>query len=151
MTAQDTDYLFKDLLNAVYWFDESLQLHNQAAGYPAMSRSKSLIMLSIAEGMERPIQIAEKIGLTRQGVHLALKELEADGLVSIEDDPHDRRAKRVFFSEDDKRDGMRLFARDALRRIEDVLAQRVGQGNFETFRKVLQADWGDYVSPETTR
>ena len=150
MAYENTDYIFKDLLNAVYWFDESLQLHHRLAGYPEMSRTKSLIMLTVAEGMERPIQIAEKIGLTRQAVHLAIKELEAEGLVSIEDDPDDRRAKRVFFSEDDKRDEMRMFARDALHRIEDVLAKRIGKKKFDTFHRVLQTDWGEHVGPDST-
>lgn len=149
VSRPDRDFIFKDLLDAVYWFDESLQRQNKAAGYPEMSRSKSLIMLSIAQGMQRPIQIAEKIGLTRQAVHFALKELQDEGLISMEDDPDDKRAKRVFFSEDDKREEMRLFSIEALARIEAVLAERVGRRNFEIFRNVLQADWGDYVTPET--
>lgn len=143
------DFIWKDLLDAVYWFDESLQLHHKAAGYPAMSRTKSLILLTIAQGLERPPQIADKLGLTRQGVHLALKELAAEGLISMEDDPNDRRAKRVFFSEDDKREEMRVFATEALRRIERVLSERVGEEQFETFRQVLQRDWGDVVAPDT--
>jgi len=110
--------------------------------------SVSLIILSIAQGIERPTQIAEQLGLTRQGVHLAIKDLEAEGLISIDDDPTDRRAKRVFFSKDDQRDEMRRFAAAALRRIEDELATRVGRENFETFRQVLKMDWGDVVSPE---
>lgn len=147
--SANADFIFKDLLRAVYWFDESLQAHIKASGYPPMSRTKSLIMLNIAEGYERPIQIAERVGLTRQAVHLALKELEIDGFVSIGDDPDDRRAKRVFFSQDDQRDELRRFAREALARIEDVLAQRVGKKNFEVFRKVLVSDWGSHITPET--
>ncbi len=140
--------IWRELLQAVYWFDESLQLHVKHAGYPPMNRTQSLILLSIAQGYERPIQIAEQLGLTRQGVHLALKELQAEGLISIADDPSDRRAKRVFFSRNDERDEMRQFATEALKRIEKVLAKRVGPRNFDTFRKVLQMDWGDVVDPD---
>lgn len=140
--------IWRELLQAVYWFDESLQLHVKEAGYPPMNRTKSLILLSIAQGYERPIQIAEQLGLTRQGVHLAIKELESEGLISIADDPEDRRAKRVFFSRDDERDEMRWFATKALQHIEDKLAARVGKKDFETFRRVLQMDWGDVISPE---
>lgn len=145
------DYIWKDLLQAVYWFDESLQQHHRDAGFPEMSRTKSLILLSITDGIERPIAIAERLGLTRQAVHLALKELERDGLISMEADPNDSRAKRVFFSEDDKRKEMRKFARHTLYRIEEILAKRVGKKNFDTFRAVLQADWGDSITPETKK
>lgn len=141
--------IWRELLQAVYWFDESLQLHVKQAGYPAINRTQSLILLSIAQGIERPIQIAEQLGLTRQGVHLAIKELHAVGLISIEDDPNDRRAKRVFFSRDDERDEMRWFATKALERIEKILSKRVGARNFDTFRKVLQMDWGDVVGPDS--
>lgn len=144
------DFIFKEFLQAIWWFDESLQLHLKAAGFPQMSRSKSLILLAIAEGYERPNQIANKLGLTRQGVHVAIGELEKSGLLSIEDDPADRRAKRVLFSKEDERDEMRRFARDTLLKIETVLAKRVGERNFEIFRSVLRADWGPVVEPTDT-
>lgn len=147
--ADDSLQIWKELLDAVYWFDESLQLHLKAAGWPAMSRTKSLIMLNIADGYERPIQIAERLGLTRQGVHLAIKELEKDGLVTMRDDPKDRRAKRVFFSKDDQRDQMRMDAISALQRIETELAARVGKRKFAAFRSVLGMDWGDFISPDS--
>lgn len=148
MNEEEDEFLLKQMLNAVIWFDESLQLHLAAADWPAMSRTKSFIMLNIAQGMERPSQIAESLGLTRQAVHLAIKELERDGLVSLEDDPSDKRAKRVFFSKEDQRDKMRKEAVAALHQIEDKLSRRVGKKKFAIFRDVLGQDWGNYVSPE---
>jgi DNA-binding MarR family transcriptional regulator len=145
------DFIFKEFLHAIWWFDESLQLHLKEAGFPLMSRTKSLILLAISEGHERPNQIANKLGLTRQGVHLALGELEKIGLLSIEDDPKDKRAKRVRFCKENERDEMRRFAQDTLLKIEAVLASRVGERNFGIFRSVLSADWGAVVGPEVTR
>ena len=142
VTERSSQFIWKDLLRAVYWFDESLQRHLEDAGLPVLNRTKSLIMLNIADGYERSIQIAENLGLTRQAVHLAVKELEREGLVSIESDPQDRRAKRVFFAEDDQREQMRREAHRALQEMEEAIAARVGQRRFDTFRAVLQADWG---------
>ena len=140
--------IWREMLQAVYWFDESLQLHVKQAGYPPMNRTQSLILLSVAQGYERPAQIAQQLGMTRQAVHQALKDLQNEGLISVADDPNDRRAKRVYFSRDDARDEMRCFATEALQHIEQILAKRVGKQNFDTFRKVLQMDWGDVVTPE---
>jgi len=144
------DFLLKHLLSAVYWFDESLQQHLAAAGFPTMNRTKSFIMMNISDGIERPIQIAANLGLTRQAVHLALKELEQEGLISIADDPHDRRAKRVFFSHEDQRETMRKAAYEALKQIEDELAERVGRDKFAVFKEVLTCDWGALVGPQGT-
>jgi DNA-binding MarR family transcriptional regulator len=144
------DFIFKEFLHAIWWFDESLQLHLKEAGFPEMSRTKSLILLAIAEGYVRPNQIANKLGLTRQGVHVAIGELEKSGLLSIEEDPKDRRAKRVRFCKEDERDEMRRFAQDTLLKIESVLASRVGERNFKVFRSVLSADWGAAVGPKDT-
>ncbi len=143
------DFIWRDLLEAVYWFDESLQLHIRQANYPEMSRTKSLILLTMAQGYGRPVQIAEQLGLTRQGVHLAIKELLAEGLISTKPDTTDKRAIRVYFSENDRRDEMRQFAASALKQIEEALSARVGKKNFEVFRKVLQIDWGEPISPST--
>ncbi len=147
MSADDSDFIWKDLLAAVYWFDESLQLYLKSAGWPQMSRTKSLIMLNISEGWERSNQIAENLGLTRQAVHLAIKELQAEGLVSIEVDPQDRRAKRVFFAAGDQSEQMRKEARQALMQIEAHLAATVGADEFATFRNVLRRDWGEPLRP----
>ena len=148
MTEDDNDYIWKDLLQAVYWFDESLQLFFDDAGWPRVSRTKSLIMLNIAEGYERPNQIAENLGLTRQAVHLAIKELKEEGFLFIEDDPDDKRAKRVFFAESNRRNEMRLQARAALHGIEEALADKVGRRKFDAFRSVLRTDWGSPVTPD---
>jgi len=64
----ETGFLLKDLLRAVYWFDEGLQAHQEAAGWPRMSRTKSMIMINLADGITRPIQIAQnlaRIGMSR--------------------------------------------------------------------------------------
>ena len=147
MTGSNSDYIWKDLLQAVYWFDDSLQQYLRAAGWPEQSRTKSLIMLNIAEGYTRPSQIAENLGLSRQGIHLALKELETDGFVEFQADPEDRRAKRVTLAQSGERDEMRQQTRKALLAMEEVLASRLGKRRFDMFRSVLKSDWGDPVVP----
>ncbi len=147
MADPQREFLLKDLLHAVYWFDESLQNHLEAAGWPRMSRTKSMIMINIADGVARPIQIAANLGISRQAVHLALGELEQEGLVWLEPDPEDRRAKRVRYSDDPRGIKMRDDALRSLHRVEELLEARVGPGAYRQLCKVLRADWGCPPTP----
>ena len=148
MKEPNRNFLLKHLLHAVYWFDESLQDHLEAAGWPRMSRTKSMIMINVADGVTRPIQIAANLGITRQAVHLALEELREMGLVQIEPDPNDKRAKQVRFAPDQRGEDMRNDALRSLHRIEKVLEQQIGAARFAKLREVMETDWGDPVAPD---
>jgi DNA-binding MarR family transcriptional regulator len=148
LRVKDQDFLLKDLLHAVYWFDEGLQAHLEASGWPRMSRTKSMIMINIADGVTRPIQIAANLGISRQAVHLALDELQQQGLLIIEPDPQDRRAKRVGFADDQRGRDMRNDALRSLHRIEKVLQSRIGPSLYRRLREAMQADWRDPVIPD---
>lgn len=148
MTDRSHEFLLKDLLHAVYWFDESLQNHLEGAGWPRVSRTKSMILINIADGVTRPIQIAANLGISRQAVHLALGELEQQGLVRVVPDPDDRRAKQVLFSDDPSGIEMRDEALRALHRLEDHLERRVGKAGYAQLRNALRLDWGDPLTPD---
>lgn len=149
LSEPDRDFLLKHLLHAVYWFDEGLQDHLEAAGWPRMSRTKSMILINVADGVTRPIEIAANLGISRQAVHLALEELRQTGLVQVDPDPDDKRAKRVSFAPDQQQgEGMRLDGLRSLQRIETVLKQRVGSEPYAKMMEVMQADWGPPVKPD---
>ncbi|MFW6093682.1 MAG: MarR family winged helix-turn-helix transcriptional regulator [Pseudomonadota bacterium] len=149
MADPKREFLLKDLLHAVYWFDESLQNHLEAAGWPRTSRTKSMILINIADGVIRPIQIAANLGISRQAVHLALGELQDEGLVRIEPDPDDRRAKRVCYSDDPRGIRMRDDALRSLHRVEEALKERVGTPSYRELCKALRSGWGQPLMPES--
>lgn len=101
----------------------------------------------IADGVTRPIQIAANLGISRQAVHLALAELEADGLVCMEPDPDDRRAKRVRYSDDPRGQRMRDDALRALHQVEAQLEKRVGVVLYRQLCRGLRSDWGRALVP----
>lgn len=148
MTERQPKFLLKDLLHALDWFDRSLQNHLEAAGWPRTSRTKSMIMIDISDGVTRPIQIAENLGLSRQAVHLALNEMVRDGLILLEPDPDDRRAKRVRFSDDPSGLRIRNDARRALLHAEDHLKRRLGGTDFRSLCRLLRTDWGEPLAPD---
>lgn len=138
---KDHEHLFRDLLHAVYWFDDALQAHLEAAGLPAVSRTKSLILTNVANGVTRPIAIAKNLGLTRQAVHVALNELEAEKIIAVVPDPQDRRAKVVTIHPDERGVEIRNVALASLRKIEAELRQRIGKSLFDQMREGLRRDW----------
>lgn len=77
--AQDTantNYLMRGLLHGFYWCDESLQNLLKAAGKPELSRTRSMIMVNISDGITRPADLARNIGISRQAIQQTLVEME---------------------------------------------------------------------------
>ncbi len=61
------------LLRAFYWMDESLQQNIRKRGGPNVSHSQSMIIMAIGEGITRPSAIADRLGVSRQAIHQALR------------------------------------------------------------------------------
>lgn len=139
-TSNDSHYLLRGLLQCYYWYDEGLQNSLAAAGYPGLSRTKSMLMVNIANGITRPSDLARNIGITRQAIQQTLVEMERDGLVTMIQDPNDGRAKIVKFSRRGVGIGKAAFA--AIDEIEQELTDRLGAKTLEQLRDTLFRDWG---------
>lgn len=137
------DFLIATLAYALFWMDESLQASLEAAGWERMNRTRSMIMLSITVGINRPAQLARNLGVSRQAIHQLLQGMKSEGLLELVPDPHDKRAKVVQFSRDS--DGIRLAAEAAIVAIEKELAARIGKVAFANLKKALSLDWGPLV------
>ena len=117
-----SDFLMRGLLHCYYWCDEGLQNSLKVAGLPGLSRTKSMIMVNIADGITRPSDLARNIGITRQAIQQTLVEMERDGLITLMPDPGDGRAKIVRFSR--RGAGIGKAAFEAMDQIETELAHR---------------------------
>lgn len=133
--------LMMNLLSAVYWFDEALQVALKTGGFQGVTRAQSLLLANVAAGEHRAIRLARNLGVSRQSVSQMIAELQARELLVVEEDPDDRRARVVKFS--DASSPLREAASDALRQLEDVLRTRIGVRSYEGLRQALLADWGD--------
>jgi len=142
----NTDFLMRGLLHGFYWCDESLQNSLEAAGIPPLSRTKSMIMVNISDGITRPSDLARNIGISRQAIQQTLVEMEKMGLITLAPDPSDGRAKIVKFSRRGSGIGKATF--EIMDAIEKELIERLGSKPFETFRKVLFEDWGPVLNGE---
>lgn len=145
--ADPSKYLMRGLLHGFYWCDEGLQNTLRAAGYAGLSRTKSMIMVNISDGITRPSDLARNIGISRQAIQQTLAEMERDGLVSLIVDPKDGRAKIVKFSR--RGTGIGKAANQALGRIEAELGRRIGAKAVRELKKVLFLDWGPVVDAQS--
>lgn len=136
-------YLMRGLLHAYYWCDESLQNCVRADGYAPLSRTKSMIMVNVSDGITRPADLARNLGISRQAIQQTLAEMEQEGLISLRPDPADGRAKIVEFSRRGRGIGHTALA--AIRAMELELESRLGRRMMQELRNALYADWGPHL------
>ncbi len=133
--------LIGTLAYGLFWVDECLQASMEAAGWERMSRTRSMLMVNVTIGINRPADIARSIGVSRQAIHQLIRGLKEEGILELVPDPNDRRAKIVQF--DPKADKMRDDATKIMIAIEKELSKRLGATEFKTLKKLLSADWGE--------
>jgi DNA-binding MarR family transcriptional regulator len=143
MEDQPPEVLMRGLLRAYYWMDESLQNGLQQAGYQPRTRTQTMILINISNGITRAAELARVLGVSRQAIQQQINELERDELVTQIPDPEDRRANRIVFSER----GSQLInaALATLRQSEQALAIRLGYESVSQLRRALMADWGPVI------
>lgn len=128
------------LLAAADWFNDGLSAAMEAAGWPFLSRSQSLVFVSIDDDGTRPAELARRLGITRQSMQELLGKLRDHELVTIDVDPSDGRANIVRLAPQ-----AHLLGRDAAiisARLEAELTERIGAGMVAALRSALAADWG---------
>lgn len=134
--AMQTSLLMLDLGRAFYWFDEQLRARLAQRGWGSISRSQSLVLINIANGVNRPSRIAEKLGVSRQAMSQLLSEMVAARLIEMVPDPKDGRAQLVQFAQ--AAAGIR---EDALRislELEKELERAVGAELLQSMREALR-------------
>ena len=85
LVDKEQDYLIGTLAYALYWVDESLQASLEAAGWARMNRSRSMIMLNVTAGINRPADIARNLGVSRQAIHQILQGMRDEEILELVD------------------------------------------------------------------
>ena len=81
-------------------------------------------------------ELAERVGMTKQGCGQFVTALVERGHLEVEQDPSDRRIRRVRRTPKGHRTILRVT--DRILAIEDEWASRVGERRYRTFRRVLE-------------
>lgn len=149
MEDQPPEVLMRGLLRAYYWMDESLQNGLVQAGFQPRTRTQTMILINISNGVTRAAELARVLGVSRQAIQQQINELERDELVTQIPDPEDRRANRIVFSE--KGSQLIAAALGSLREAEQTLAMRLGYDTVRYLRNALTSDWGDVIGGQHPR
>ena len=132
--------LMAQLLNRFIWFDGALQKSLDERGHGGVRRLESMAMIYVHAGIRRPSELARLLGVTRQSMNTALRELEEKGLIYLEPDPEDARCKQVRFAPEGA--AMRLDALDIVLTLEAELEARLGTKDVGDLARIVSADWG---------
>jgi DNA-binding MarR family transcriptional regulator len=136
-------FLMSGLLEGWDWFDNGLQNVLRSSGFPSLNKSQSMMVLYMSAGVQRPIEIARKMRLSRQAISHIGSQLADMGIVTTQPDPRDGRSKVLVFTDQSER--LRTFAAETIRGLEAELAARLGEGAVETLQEVLNLDWGEVI------
>jgi DNA-binding MarR family transcriptional regulator len=108
----------------------------RAAGYDDLNPAHvSLFRHPTLDGL-RPIDIAERMQITKQSVHELLTHMERQGYLVREPDPTNRRARVVRLTESGRR--LERVVGGAARAAEEQIAAMLGERRFNQLRDALR-------------
>ena len=145
----DGPILMLKLLRAVYWFDEGLSRSRNASGVRSFSRSHSLVILNVVLGMQKPYQLADAIGISRQAVSRLIADLVEAGVLMVNPDPNDGRGSILELDPESAED-MR-YTLKLVRLLEQRLGKIIGDDRLGVLRAALAMDWGEPPDVTATR
>lgn len=134
--------LLLNLLRAVYWYADAMQINMALQGYPRMSRAASFLLLNVAQGEHRAINIARNLGISRQAVSQMLTELCNRGVLTMREDPNSRRSRIVEFSAAFAVQG--AVCAEVMAKLETEISRRVGSEDFKAMIQALASNWGAF-------
>jgi DNA-binding MarR family transcriptional regulator len=123
-------------------FREQIYRKVREAGYTDLQPAHVLLFRYPTLADMRPSDLAEQMGISKQGINDLLRQLEAKGYVVLRPDPSDGRAKLITLT--DRGSDLDQITRSAARQVAEEWARAVGQERFDAFRmtlmKLVQAD-----------
>jgi DNA-binding MarR family transcriptional regulator len=134
------------LLRAFGWFDEALLARLAEEGWPALTRTQSLLMSQVHPDGIRSAELARRVGVTRQAVSQTVTELEAHGLLERREDPTNASAQLVSLTPRGSKSVATALA--IFDELEGELARRIGTVQVRHLRQALSRNWG---TPPGTR
>jgi MarR family transcriptional regulator, temperature-dependent positive regulator of motility len=134
-TRNQRENIGRLLLRAQRDFDATLNAHLRERGYPDVRLAHSALFAHIDPEGTRSSELAERAGMTKQGMGQLVADLEKKGYVERVEDPGDGRARVVCLTKKGRRHVR--DAREIIGEIEEAYARRLGDGRLEKLRAIL--------------
>jgi DNA-binding MarR family transcriptional regulator len=142
----------KPLIGLVHRANRALQSdmvrEAQGRGYDWVKYAHNAVFGSLNEGGTRATEMAARAGITRQSMGEVIRELVDLGILEMQPDPADRRAKLVTYTPAGKK--MASTGYQHIIDLERRFAEEFGEEDYEVARRVLErvADILDEVHEE---
>ncbi len=132
----ENSLLLLDMMRTFLQMDEKLRERLQQRGWPSITRSQSMVLANVANGVTRASRLAENLGVTRQAMSQLLADMVKKGLIELIPDPDHGRAQLVQFAP--QADGIREDARRVLRDLEAELEVSIGTQQMASLRQAFE-------------
>ena len=132
----ENSLLLLDIMRTFLQMDEKLRERLQQRGWPSITRSQSMVLANVANGVTRASRLAENLGVTRQAMSQLLADMVKKGLIELIPDPDHGRAQLVQFAP--QADGIREDARRVLRDLEAELEVSIGAQQMASLRQAFE-------------
>jgi DNA-binding MarR family transcriptional regulator len=123
----------------------------QSRGYEWAKYAHNAVFGTLGEDGDRATDMATRAGITRQSMGEIIRELVGLGILEMQQDPADRRAKLVKYTAEGK--AMASTGYEHIIDLERRFAEEFGQEEYDVARRVLErvADILDEVHEEDVR
>lgn len=105
------------------------------AGFTELAPSHNSVFATLPAEGARAADMAARNGITRQSMGEAIRDMVRLGILEMVEDPSDRRAKLVRYTEYGARVAQEGF--NHIMALERILAEELGEAELEIARKVL--------------
>ena len=121
-----------------------------AAGFTDIVPAHFAVLRYPGPDGRRPSDLAAEVGMTRQAMNYLLGQLEQSGYLVRDDDPDDRRSRRIRLTE--RGDAVRRTIRATVAQIETELERELGRAHFAQLReRLVELDASAFVHGSPVR
>lgn len=123
------------LRDAFRWFADGVEVRSAEANEPSLSAGASMVMSYLDDEPISPSALARRMQVSRQRVHVVIRELVAAGMVQLDKDPSSARDKLIRTTAAGRLRRLRVL--DALRNREQRAERLLGNADIAQLRSLL--------------
>ena len=123
------------LRDAFRWFADGVEVRSAEADGPELSPGASMVLSYLDDEPVGPSALARRMQVSRQRVHVVMRELVAAGMVRLDRDPSSARDKLVHTTPAGRRRRLRVL--DGLRALDERAARGLGDAELAHLRTLL--------------
>lgn len=115
--------------------DERITALRQGTGYESVRASDIRVFVHAADGSGSFSEIARRLGISRQAVHMSAQRLKERGVIDTQVMNNSRRDMRIVLTDQGRR--AMAMANEQIFNLESEISEVIGAEGLETLRKTL--------------